>query len=358
MTNRNQNYRTENAGIRFVMGVVQEHNSIFQPVARENDQGNDCYIEFVENGRATNFAIFVQIKSGASYKDSRGYKIPADKAHLHYWAAGSSLSIGIVYDPDTDRACWVDIGAYIRERPEVLKQKHHAIRIDTAQAFSKETFPKFASYCRELHAVLASDAGFSRSLSDFAQTGVPAVCYEGLKSLVSVHKDRPSAWHYIALSFSKIREDNIRGAILGMISRYIYSADTFYRSDFTVLQHSSAVVVQSVKRNFARTEVEAVYPFIGEGIVRGSFSYWVYMVLCEVEGLSGILRQISFDPSTDTDKRLFWFWLYLNTHKFIAAERTLADYTVFTQQYPESLDDEALTGVVEAIRDGDLFPLG
>jgi hypothetical protein len=358
MTKRNQNTKTENEGIRYVMGVVQDHNSIFQPIARENDQGNDCYIEFVENGRATNFAIFVQIKSGASYKDIKGYKIPADRGHMLYWSGGNSLSIGIVYDPDTAKAYWIDIVAYLKERPEVQKQKHHAIRLETAQEFSMETFPAFAAYCRELHAGLASDAGFSKSLEDFSRTDIPSVCYEGFKSLVSVHKERPASWHYITLSFARIKEEGIRGNILGMISRYIYSADTFYRADSAISQTAAEMVLQSVKKNFGRAEVKAVYPFIAEGIMRGSFSYRVYMILCEIEGLSAVLRQISFDSSTDTDKRLFWFWLYVNVHKVISSEETLADYSLFTQQCPEALDDETLTGTVEGIRDGDLFPLG
>lgn len=357
MTKRSQNYRTENAGVRYVMGVVQEHNSIFQPIARENDQGNDCYIEFVENGRATNFAIFVQIKSGASYKDSLGYKIPADKSHMDYWAGSNSPSIGIVYDPERDRAYWIDIIAYLKQRPDVLKQKHHSIRLEAAQEFSQETFTAFAAYCKELNAVSASDAGFSKSLSDFAQTDIPSICYEGFKSLVSVHKEKPASWNYITMAFSKIKEQGIQGTILGMISNYVRNADILYLNQ-SASDSAAQMVVHNVKKNFRRAEVEAFYPFIADGIVRGGFSYRAYMVLVEIEGLSEILQQISFDPSTSADKRLFWFWLYLNTHKLISARQTMQAYDLFIEQYPEALDDEALTGVMQSTKEGDLFKIG
>ena len=61
---------------------------MFEPFSRENDQGNDCLIEFVQHVYATNYGIYAQIKSGTSYKDNNDYKISADKAHLNTGTRG------------------------------------------------------------------------------------------------------------------------------------------------------------------------------------------------------------------------------------------------------------------------------
>jgi hypothetical protein len=103
-TTRNTNKKIEFEGVRYVQGVVQNNDCIFHSIALENDQGNDCYIEFVVDGKATNFGVFVQIKSGNSYKDSKGYKIPADKNHLNYWNEPVYPMVGIVYDPVLQKA--------------------------------------------------------------------------------------------------------------------------------------------------------------------------------------------------------------------------------------------------------------
>ena len=88
MTFRDPNRIIELEGVNYVRSIVQAHNSIYQEIARENDQGNDCYIEFVINNVSGNSGVFVQIKSGESYKDQKGYKFQTDKEHIEYWNNG------------------------------------------------------------------------------------------------------------------------------------------------------------------------------------------------------------------------------------------------------------------------------
>ncbi|MBP4139787.1 DUF4365 domain-containing protein [Flavobacterium cupreum] len=168
MTNRNPNIKTEFQGVRFVQGVVQDNHSIFQNLSRENDQGNDCYIEFVRNGLATNYGIFVQIKSGDSYKDSLGYKFTADKAHLEYWNQGLNLTVGIVFDPEIKKAFWVDVTSYLTSRPDIFTQSYHTIRVDKANEFSEATFPAFIEYCFSFRQLFSSYEKFGRALEWFA----------------------------------------------------------------------------------------------------------------------------------------------------------------------------------------------
>ncbi|MGH2563604.1 MAG: DUF4365 domain-containing protein [Ginsengibacter sp.] len=69
MTFRSPNRVMELEGINYVRSIVQGHNSIYQEIASENDQGNDAFIKFLLDNVATNSSVFVQIKSGQSYKD-------------------------------------------------------------------------------------------------------------------------------------------------------------------------------------------------------------------------------------------------------------------------------------------------
>ena len=141
VTYRDPNRIVELEGENYVRVIVQSFNCIFQIIDGKNDQGNDAYIEFAANNTATNFGFFAEIKSGVSYKDKSGYKIPANEAHLVYWNKGLYPMLGIVYDPDLKKAFWADIKTYITEYPEILKQKTHSIRVSPEQEFATQTFP-------------------------------------------------------------------------------------------------------------------------------------------------------------------------------------------------------------------------
>ena len=220
MTFRNPNIKIELQGVRYVQGVVQNNHSIFQSMSRENDQGNDCYIEFDRNGVALNYGVFAQIKSGTSYKDNQGYKIPANKAHLNYWNQGLNLTIGIVYDTEIEKAFWVDITAYLRANPQFLKQEHHSIRVDSGSEFSEELFTFFIEHCFKYKNEFTNYENYGRSLESFADVENPGICYEGLKSLYSNYRNKQSTWFFIISSFSKIKEEGIRRNILGLLSNY------------------------------------------------------------------------------------------------------------------------------------------
>ncbi len=230
MTIRHSNLKTEFQGVRYVQGVVQNNHSIFQSMARENDQENDCHIEFVKDGVALNYGVYAQIKSGASYKDNQGYKIPADKAHLNYWNQGLNLTIGIVYDPEIDKAFWVDITAYLKTNPHVLQQQYHSIRVKETAEFSELLFLSFMHYCFAYKKEFASYENYARSLEWFAELNQPDICYEGLKSLYSNHRNKKATWFYIISNFGKIKEEGIRKNILGLLSNNVTNPDIFWPS--------------------------------------------------------------------------------------------------------------------------------
>jgi len=361
LTQRNPNYKTEFSGVRHVQEVVQNMHSVYHQFLRENDQGNDCYIEFVQEGLATNYGVYVQIKSGGSYKDSKGYKIPCDKAHLEYWDRSLYHTVGIVYDPDIKKAFWVDISTYLKDNNHVLNQKHHSIRVDPTKEFSEKSFADFIAYFSRHRNEYVTYENFGRSLELFSKYREPEVCYEGLKALYTNHRDKEASWVYIVSVFGKINNEGIQRNIIGLISNYTQNPYIFWNAKnikFYPLEEIQKCVPRIMSEFFRLDEVKQVIPYMQQGINKGSFSYLVFLVLGLIKDIDLILKEIAFQNSLQTDQRLFCFWLYLQFAKFKSIEQTLniaAEYLVI---YPDAKEDEAILGTIESIKNGDLWPVG
>ncbi len=361
MTFRNPNITTGEQGVQFVQDVVKKSHSIFHPILQENDQGNDCFLEFVINNIATNYGLFVQIKSGPYYKDGKGYKIPADKAHLRYWSQPLYLSIGIVYDIEIKKAFWVDITAYLKENPHVLNQKSHNIRVEPENEFSEELFSSFMDYCFVYKETFTGYEKFGRSLESFASIENPEVCYEGLKSLYLNHRDKKATWFYIISSFGKINEESIRIHILGMLSYYVDNPHVFWTAKN--IQYLPSVemqqnIVQLMTKCFRVEEIKLVLPYLEEGINRGNFSFSVFLLINLVKDAHLLLKEISFNNEIEPDKRNLYFWLYLHLAKYHSVDETLNTAERYLAAFPFGHEDEALLGLLESIKNGELIPVG
>ena len=361
MTNRSPNRIIENEGCRYVAGVVENNNSIFQPVALNNDQGNDCYIEFVINGKATNWGVFVQIKSGSSYKDSKGYKIPADKHHLAYWNNPINPMIGIVYDPEVKKAFWVNIAEYIKANQHILHQEYHSIRVSPQQEFSEETFPAFTNHFIQHIKEFKSLENFGRSLDLFACMDDADVCYEGLKSLYSNHRDKASGWLYIISNFAAIKEEGIRRNIIGLLSNYADNPNIFWHAN-NMQYYPNPEIKSEIKKwltlHFGTKEIWLLLPYMRDGVSAGSFSHSVFLVMDMIEDAHLHLKKIVFSSGISPDDRNHILWLYMHVAKYVSTEETITTVEEYLKQYPFGYDDEALIGVKESIENGQLFPIG
>lgn len=109
---------------------------------------------------------------------------------------------------------------------------------------------------------------------------------------------------------------------------------------------------------FRQSEVEATIYYMKEGITKGSFSYLVFLVINMVEDIHIVLRDISFKPNMADDIRNFCFWLYLQTAKFHSIEDTLLTANKYLEKFPHANEDEAIIGIKESIKDGELWPVG
>ncbi len=351
-TKRSQNKVVEKLGIRYVQTIIENNNCIYQPISGENDQGNDCYIEFINNNITTSFCLFAQIKSGKSYKNKSGYKIPTDSNHLHYWRNHILPIAGIVYDVDLEKAYWINISEYLKTHSDEILGKSHNIRVDASNEFSAETFHLFKEHFVQYSQEYKSYENFGRSLEAFSNVNQPDECYTGLKSLFANHRERAAAWYYIILNLGNIEEKGILGNILGMLSNYLNNSTVFWRSeDYAHYQSSTTSVIISdyIKKLFPVNAVKESLKFLKDGIVQGSFPYLVFLVLNEVNDIHNIVYEFTQDPTFTMDERNSLFWVFIHFAQHRSNELTISALDDYLTTYPDNDERDLFEGIRETI---------
>lgn len=200
---------------------------------------------------------------------------------MHYWRNHILTIAGIVYGVDLQKAYWINISEYLKTHSEALSDEYHTIRFDMSNEFSTDTFPLFKEHFIQYSQVYRSYENFGRSLEVFSNVNQPDECYIGLKSLFANHRERTAPWYYIILSLGNVKEKDILGNTLGMLSNYLNNPTVFWRSeDYTHYQSSTTnfTVSNYIKRLFPVNAVKESLKFLKDGIVQGSFPYLVYLV--------------------------------------------------------------------------------
>lgn len=130
-------------GIAFLQQVAAEAGFIFRPFSTA-DVGIDGAIELIDERREpTGDLILVQVKSGASYTKGGRFVLRADQAHFQTWARYGVPVVGIIHDPVTKTARWVDISKHLREKPEAIDGGPYALTAPATQPFTATSFPSF-----------------------------------------------------------------------------------------------------------------------------------------------------------------------------------------------------------------------
>lgn len=347
-----------NKGPAYVKNIVEIHNCIFQTIDLDNDQGNDCYIELITDQVATSFCIFAQIKSGKSYKDKSGYKIPADHNHLAYWKNHTNPVAGIVYDEITHEAFWVNISDYLSKNSQVFSQKTHIIRVPTENPLSKFSIflEHFTSYIREYK----SFENYGRSLDNFGHVNDPSICYDGFKSLYSNHRNKSSSWFYFISTFGKIKESGIHRNILGVVSNYLSSDDilwTNYNLEFLHKERVANDIEKYISDIFGVHEVEISIEFIREGVVKGTYNYLIYKILSLIQDIEYYILEITYKEQ-DPERRDFDFWLFIHFSQWKSKEFTVQKIDEYLDQFPNSDPDSSIIGLRRSISENQFIPIG
>jgi len=351
-TKRSFNKTAEKLGVKYIRSIVESYNCIYQAIDLDNDQGNDCFIEFIDNNIATSFCVFAQIKSGKSYKDKSGYKIQANSDHLQYWANHILPIAGIVYDLELEKAYWVNITEYLKSNSRVLLKNSHNIRVDKINEFSPETFSIFKEHFTKYSQDYKNYENFGRSLEAFTNIAHPEICYTGLKSLFANHRERRASWYYIILNYANIREKGIQINILGMLSNYLDNSTVFWNSkDYEHYQVSSIrlKIAEFINELFTPKAVKMSLSFLKDGIVRGSFTYLVFLVLSQINDIHNIVYQFTLEENLELEERNNLFWLYIHFAQHRSKDKTIAAIDDFLIRYPNNAEAYLFEGIKETI---------
>ena len=108
---------TSDDGVNAARTFFMHNRCKFQEVDLRNDIGKDVYLDVATNGVVSYLCVALQIKSGRSYRTSKGeYFIPVGK-HAESWRLHTIPVFGIVYDPDDALMRWADLTGYLRAHP-------------------------------------------------------------------------------------------------------------------------------------------------------------------------------------------------------------------------------------------------
>lgn len=184
------NYFQERAGVNAVAQKLTAMRCLWRETPNA-DIGIDGQIELVnDDGFCPGQVLAAQVKSGPSYfKLSNNEEIifyPEEK-HRHYWANFPLPVILIVYNPETDIACWVDARRYLRSsttgheaaisipRANTLDGEHRAALLETCGSF-EEKLLTVEQVVQQLAAQRSSTPGFDVTYLDLFGFGLTDIC--------------------------------------------------------------------------------------------------------------------------------------------------------------------------------------
>jgi hypothetical protein len=109
---------TSRDGVNVTRLFFEHCGCTFQEIDQQHDFGKDAYIDLADEAGFTPLCVALQVKSGVSYRNSKGdYVVPVEK-HSEFWRRSTVPVFGIVYDPDDSQIRWVDLTGYLRANPE------------------------------------------------------------------------------------------------------------------------------------------------------------------------------------------------------------------------------------------------
>ena len=136
------------------------------------------------------------------------FVIPADRNHLDYWSSLIIPVVGIVFDPNTDSARWVDITAYLKQNA-ANERSAETIELNADNPFDTSHLKEFQAHFLSYRPHFGDDAHFAEALAAFAARDDVERCTTGVRSLFSFHRERPEAWYCFSLLFAAFPRSSI-----------------------------------------------------------------------------------------------------------------------------------------------------
>lgn len=309
MPKRRQLNATERDGVNHIRKVVEHHNCVFNEIHRENDYGNDAFIELVDNENVTGKYLLVQIKSGNSYNSINSCKIPASADHFNYWKNHKLPVIGIVYDPAEECGYWINISSFLNRNPLIIKSGPFTIK------FSKLPINKFDNkgfidFFLPIFLNRPIILDFDRSV-EFAKSDDFDMHLVGIKSLFYGFRNEEKTWD-IFESILKERPSNLTTGCLAYIFAHVPGHGDIYWHNESNL---SCEIESILKERFKKYDKDILVPLIRlvdeNGFARGSAGQSIYAIIdLSVSNSGNKLTEIIKDKTIETKTRIDALSLY------------------------------------------------
>ncbi|MDP3283838.1 MAG: DUF4365 domain-containing protein [Desulfobacterales bacterium] len=298
MPKRRKLNAVERDGVNYVRNIVEHANCIFNEIHRENDYGNDGFIELVDGEIVTGKCFLVQIKSGKSYNTKNSCAIPASVDHFNYWRSHKLPVIGIVFDPDEQCAFWMNISSFLKRNPLVVYNVPYNLTFPkrTINRFNNDGFVEFfLPIFLEKSIILDYDRSVEFAMSpDFDMHSI------GVQSLFYGYRNELSTWDI----FEKILKERSPESTTGYLA-YIFAhvpghGDIYWHKN-SILNET---IEKSLKERFRHYDKDILVPLIRlvdeNGFGRASIGQNVYAIIDLSVSDSG-LKLLSITNDTDLE---------------------------------------------------------
>lgn len=305
MPKRKQTSATGRKGVNFTRDIVESHNSVFTEIPQDNDLGIDALIELIIEEEPIDCMVAVQIKSGASYFDSKKEecKIPVD-GHFNYWSNYPLPVYGIVYIPEKKEAYWVDIKDYLKNsgNVSVIRFKPKTINKLTDENFDKIFIPLVRNKL--------PDFTFYECTSLFNSTHNDEF-FIGLTCLFKKYADQNKTWD-LFIEYIKIKDsDEIPFQLVNYLAHIPWHPDLFYANESYT--EESKKYAKSLFEKLNSRDLTKLIELIDEDnlIARGTVGQSIESIISIIPNKLNLLKEIIEDEDIDLFKREIAAILYV-----------------------------------------------
>lgn len=299
---------TGDEGIDFISLTCSRAGALFLARPRQ-DVGIDGHIELLDGaGEPTGQLALIQSKAGLSYISEQGaYLLRASRAHFETWARYSLPVIGIVYNPATRDARWVDVSAHVREHPECVESGPFTIEAPAHQQFSEDQFGALRDHVYECGSARGMSSG---DLLERYLSGDETVREEALTHLFAHDRWTLHCCFFVHAALYAETSQRVVRLLVYFQSFYRAQPDRFYRESNTMPATARAslerVAAQWVRR-FDEAQilkmVEAIDP--DSGLERGSLGQIVMLQVAAVDDARRKLERIVRAPGASSHARCY-----------------------------------------------------
>lgn len=352
-TKRKLNQATGREGVNFVRRLVERQNSTFQEIDLHNDLGNDAYIEFLVGENATGCCVAVQIKSGSSYRrGARGYAFSADRDHFEYWATHTLPVLAVIFDPENEKAVWVDITDHLRSNPSAVTEGPYTICAE--REFSEQSFAEFRNHCLRYREEYGRESNLGRALQSLAFLDDVERCFDGLGALLTYHRNQFSTWYYLISCISNYRGHALLRSLVVGLCHIPGHGDIFWSNRNTINERVRREARLMMSERFDRRDALTLLSVIDDaGIDRGTIGQCVHALIDTMADVSAVMESIAVDASQDDRVRHSAILFAANSAQNLSASDAIA----LVERIRASVTDSELIAVLDWLK-GDLQQYG